>query len=283
MKKNLLTLFICMLFGGIYAQVPLPYSQDFESTLFPPTGWQTFPIGSPINWVRDTTASGYGIGIACTSFDNYNTPAGSYYGIRLPSMNFSTVTQPYIRFDIAYAQRMAGGSDIFGLWWSNNGSSNWQNLQNYSGSNLATAPPTPILFVPSASQWQTKTLSLASLAGLPFVRLAIEDDCNHGNKIYFDNVIVFDSATVGIDGINNPDQFQVYPDPFSSFINIVSNSNQKIIRAELFNSIGILAASINKEHSIFIFENLSHLSEGIYLLKIYSENGTTINRKIMKR
>lgn len=284
MKKNLLTLIACFMFSRICAQITLPYSQDFETATFPPTGWQTFPIGSPINWIYDTSVSGYGIGTACTSFDNYNTPAGSYYGIRLPSMNFSAVTQPYIRFDIAYAQRVAGGSDIFGLWWSNNGTSNWQNIQNYSGATLATAPPTTNLFVPTPSQWQTKTRSLASLAGLPFVRLAIEDDCNHGNMIYFDNVIVFDSAATGINNVIGKDQLLIYPAPFFSFINIVSNAGQKISKAELYNSIGIqVASSINKEHSIFKFENLAGLPAGIYLLKIYSENKPIDYRRVLKQ
>src|ERR1041384_2914405 len=243
MKINLLSIILTTICLSSYAQVPIPYSQDFEATTFPPTGWQTFPFGSPINWLRDTTASGYGIGTACTSFDNFNTAAGSYYGIRLPSMNFTNVSQPYIRFDIAYAQRTGTSSDIFGLWWSNNGSSNWQNIVNYSGATLTTAPPTSNLFVPTPSQWQTKTRSLLSLAGLPYVRLAIEDDCNHGNKIYFDNVIVFDSATVGINESTILNQFYVNPDPFYSVINIVSGSQQKIYKAELFNMMGSVVFS----------------------------------------
>ncbi|HKR04162.1 MAG TPA: T9SS type A sorting domain-containing protein [Bacteroidia bacterium] len=281
MKKIiLLVLVINLVSARSYSQVP--YSQDFEFTTFPPTGWQTFPIGSSINWVRDTTASGYGIGTACTSFDNYNTPAGSYYGIRLPSMNFTSVTQPYMRFDIAYAQRPNSASDVFGLWWSPNGSSGWQLLINYSGPTLITAPPTSNLFVPTATQWQTKTRSLATLAGLPYVRLAIEDDCYHGNKIYFDNVIVFDSATVGITEIYNSNQLMISPNPFHDFINIIPGSHQKIRKAELYNVIGSLTASVENENSVLTFEHLSELKQGIYFVKIYLDNGTTYSQKIRK-
>jgi hypothetical protein len=282
MKKNLLTLLINLIFAGTYAQVPLPYSQNFEGTTFPPTGWQTFPIGSPVNWVRDTTASGYGTGTACTSFDNFNTSSG-YYGIRLPSMNFTNVTLPYIRFDIAYAQRPGTGSDIFGLWWSNNGSSNWQNIINYSGANLVTAPPTASLFVPTPAQWQTKTRSLISLAGLPYVRLAIEDDCYHGNKIYFDNVIVFDSATVGVNEIYNSNQPVIVPNPFHSFINIVFDSPRKIIKAKIYTIAGLLAASAEKNGPVLKFENLSGLPSGIFILKIEMPGEKPVYRKIIKQ
>ncbi|MEO5569553.1 MAG: T9SS type A sorting domain-containing protein [Bacteroidia bacterium] len=280
MKQILPAIFFSMLFMESYAQ--LPYSQDFEATTFPPTGWQTFPIGSPINWEHDATVSGYGIGTACTSFDNFNTPAGSYYGIRLPIMNFTSVSQPYIRFDIAYAQRINSASDIFGLWWSPNGTSGWQNLINYSGASLVTAPATSVLFVPTASQWQTKTRSLSSLAGLPLVRLAIEDDCNHGNKIYFDNVIVFDSATVGINEIIYSNQLHVYPDPFSSFITIIPDEAQTIYRAGLYDITGSLVAAIEESNRIFRVENLSGLPEGIYFLRLDIQNEKPLFRKLIK-
>ena len=220
------------------AQVALPYSQDFEATSFPPLGWQTFPIGSSTNWILDNTVSGYGIGSACISFDNYNTVAGTYFGIRLPAMDFTNISDPYIRFDVAYAQRIGTGSDVFGFWWSNNGSSNWQNIINYSGSNLSTAPSTSNLFVPTPGQWQTKTLSISTLAGLPFVRLAIEDDCNHGNKIYIDNIIVFDSTTnVGINENNSYDQAMIYPNPTNDKFYIKGISSYPI-NVALINSLG---------------------------------------------
>jgi|GEM_PF-4757109 len=282
MKKIIHILLICLVSSRSYSQVPLPYSQDFEGTTFPPTGWQTFPIGSPINWIRDTTVSGYGIGAACTSFDNYNTAAGSYYGIRLPSMNFSAVTLPYIRFDIAYAQRTGTGSDIFALYWSPNGSSGWTFITSYSGSTLVTAPPTSNLFVPTSSQWQTKTRSLSSLAGLSYVRLAIEDDCNHGNKIYFDNVIVFDSATVGINEIYNSNNPVISPNPFNDFIT-VTEGKVKIRKAELYNVIGSLMASEESKNSSITFHHLAELKKGIYLLKIYMEGGNVYSQKISRQ
>ncbi len=283
MKKKLLALLICLSCINAHAQILPPYSQDFETATFPPTGWQTFPVGSFINWERDTTSSGYGTGTACTSFDNYNTAAGSYYGIRLPSMNFSNVSQPYIRFDIAYAQRPAASSDIFGLWWSNNGSSNWLNIVNYSGVTLTTAPATSGLFVPTAAQWQTKTRSLSSLAGLSFVRLAIEDDCSHGNKIYFDNVIVFDSSTVGLNELLFSNQMLIFPDPFGSFITISSGSKQTIFRAYLYNIMGSIVASAEQTGLNLRIENLSGLPEGIYFLRLDMQDGKTFFKKIIKQ
>jgi len=270
MKNNMLVFLfvICSLYAS--AQISPPYSQDFETSLFPPSGWQTFPIGSSINWQYDTTASAYGVGTACISFDNYNTVAGSYYGIRLPPMQFDLVLNPYIRFDVAYAQRTGAASDIFGIWWSNNGSSNWQNISNYSGNSLTTATSTANLFVPSPGQWQTKTLSLSGLAGLPYVRLAIEDDCNHGNKIYIDNIVVFDSLpNVKVNEVHNTDQLVIFPNPVANEINIQNNSAQEI-QFSLYNSIGkIILEKTFSNNTITI--NISDFASGTYFYKLKSE------------
>lgn len=269
--KNISLAFLFML-CSIYtnAQISPPYSQNFETSAFPPSGWQTFPLGSSINWQYDTTASGYGIGSACISFDNFNTTAGSYYGIRLPAMSFDSVLNPYIRFDIAYAQKTGTGSDIFGIWWSNNGSSNWQNVINYSAGSLATASSTTSLFVPSVGEWQTKTLSLSSLAGLPYVRLAIEDDCNNGNKIYFDNVLVFDSSTnVNVNEISNANQLLLFPNPAGHEINVLNNSTLPI-QLSLYNCLGeriLEKVLFDKLNTI----NISDYSEGSYFYTLSSE------------
>lgn len=280
MKPLLLATALMGMIGSALAQTPLPYSQDFEDPTFPPIGWQTFASSSP-NWVRDTNASGYGIGEACTSFDNFNTPAGSYHGIRLPSMSFTGVTQPYIRFDIAYAKKPTGSSDQFGLYWSDNGTSNWQSIVNYSGANLITAPDTADPFVPTPSQWETKTRSLSSLAGEPFVRLAIEDNCSNGNMMYFDNVIVFDSASSsGIANVLEPNAL-IYPNPFGSSISVTANSGQRIAAAELVTATGAIATMVEANDAVLTIE-ASALPPGVYFLRLYSDDGSVENRKVVK-
>jgi hypothetical protein len=279
-KSLVILIMICSIY--VNAQISLPYSQDFEASTFPPSGWQTFPIGSPLNWEWDTTASSYGIGSACISFDNYTTAAGSYYGIRLPPMLFDVVTNPYIRFDVAYAQRTGAASDILGIWWSNNGSSNWQSIINYSGINLSTAPSTANIFVPTAGQWQTKTLSLSFLAGLPYVRLAIEDNCNNGNKIYLDNVVVFDSiTTISVDEVDNSKKVVLYPNPGNDQLNILKNSSEHV-QFTLFNSLGNTICEktlFGRNTSI----DISTYSKGIYFYELSSEIELLKKGKLIKQ
>ncbi len=279
-KLSLSLFMMCSIFSN--AQLTPPYSQDFETGIFPPSGWQTFPIGSPINWLHDTTASAFGIGSACISFDNYNTASGSYYGIRLPPMMFDNTTNPYIRFDIAYAQRTGASSDVFSIWWSNNGSSNWQNIISYSSSTLTTAPSTANLFVPTSTQWQTKTLSISSLAGLPYVRLAIEDGCFGGNKIYIDNVEVFDSLpNVSVKELFNASQLIVFPNPIVNEINVRNNSTQPI-QFSLYNYLGELILEKNLVDNTSTI-NISDYSKGAYFYKLNSGEELIKQGKIIKQ
>jgi len=282
MKNKLLTILLAFCSISVTAQISLPYSQDFETSLFPPTGWQTFPIGSSINWQYDTTVSAYGIGSACISFNNYTTAAGSYYGIRLPAMNFNLVSNPYIRFDVAYAQRTGASSDIFGLWWSNNGSSNWQNIINYSGGSLSTATSTANLFVPTPVEWQTKTLSLSSLAGLPYVRLAIEDDCFNGNKIYIDNIEVFDSLpNVNVKELSATIRPLVYPNPAINEL-FIQNNSAGPIHFLLYNSIGeIVFEKTLIDHRSII--NVLDYPKGLYFYILKSETEPMKSGSIYKQ
>jgi hypothetical protein len=184
----------------------LPYFQDFESSTFPPAGWETFPVGYPTyNWAR-STVSAYGKGNGSLFYNAFEVPADSigkiYRGIRLPVMDFTGVTNPYVRFDLAAAARfgLVSVTDTFGWWWNVNDSNGWNNggwklIQNYAGDDLMTGGITSTAFVPTATQWKTVTLPVTIVANKPMLRLAVEDDFMGGNNIYLDNILVFDSAT----------------------------------------------------------------------------------------
>lgn len=281
-SKTMKTLALAFMIGGLVtgsAQTTLPYFQDFENPTFPPTGWQTFPIGSPDNWERDTV-SGYGLGTACTSFDNYNIASG-YYGLRLPWMDFTNVNLPCIQFDIAYAKRPTGNPDAFGFWWSNNGTSNWQSLGNLASNLMITAPDTADPFVPTATQWATRTLCFATLAHRPYVRLAFEDVSANGNLIYIDNVSVFDSAPSGLGNALSPTTV-VSPIPFSSSITADAGDGEIISRAELFSFAGNKVAAVEPVASRVTLDGLSDLPAGIYVLRLTTDAGQSQDCKVVK-
>jgi hypothetical protein len=269
MKTRLLLLAIILLSIHGFGQVSLPYFLDFENATFPPAGCQLVPSGSPA-WERNTSASGYDVGTASLSFDNFNTVSGSY-SFRLPSMNFTGIPKGYIRFDVAYAEKNVGVSDNLALSFSNNGTTNWQVLQNYSGNLLATSLATTAPFVPVLNDWRTTLYPLQFVANMPYVMLAFQDDCANGNFLYLDNIIIFDSAAVGIENMDFDNGIYLYPNPVVNELNIRFKNIPSLYSIEVSDILGnhIISKQLQgKNNSI----DVSELAKGVYVYMIFSEN-----------
>jgi hypothetical protein len=262
----------------IYGQDPLPYFQDFEGSTFPPAGCDTNSNGSGVNWTLNNNASAYGIGTSCMSFDNFNTVSGSFE-FRLPPLSFTSETHPYIRFDVAYAEKVLGISDTLQVWWSPNGTTNWQNLQNYEGNSLATSPFTPNVFVPVPTDWRTVLFPLTYVVNVPYVRLCLTNGCSNGNMLYVDNIMIFDSSLTAVD------------DPETSYWNINMNpvsqllSVNSLIAADHSSEIIIYSISGKESlHKTFFRTtdiDLSLFPDNIYMYSVFSKN-KSVSGKFVK-
>jgi len=71
---------------------------------------------------------------------------------------------------------------------------------------------------------------------------------------------------------------QIYPNPSSDLIFIKSNHNL-IEKIEIYNSIGQINKSVVSDFKTL---DISELSDGIYILRIYAKNGI-LNKKIIKK
>lgn len=73
-------------------------------------------------------------------------------------------------------------------------------------------------------------------------------------------------------------QISVYPNPVNSEV-FINSQNNVINKIEIFNSIGQTVKTIN---SGFDMVSVSDFAPGVYLIKLYSEDGT-ISKKIIKK
>jgi len=161
--------------------------QDFEGTVFPPTGWSLLAIsGTTSFWSRVTTCSGFGIGTAAAKYNYYgSTPAGNTEAVVSPVFTPS-VAGDLLVFDVAHA---AYSTEDDQLWVevSADGGTTWAALDTLHGNvvgDFSTAPAQTGAFVPTASQWATKTYSLP--VGTNKVRLKAVS--GYGNNGYIDNI-----------------------------------------------------------------------------------------------
>ncbi|CAN5401951.1 hypothetical protein BH09BAC1_BH09BAC1_09060 [soil metagenome] len=172
----------------------LPVSQDFQATTFPPTNWQLLNYDNTVTWARKTGVGGYtvGSGAASAFVDNYNyNAAGSQDLLLMPSVTFVGVTNGRLTFDYAYAQYTGTGgtaSDSLLVVVSIDCGQTFYLLQKKGGTQLATRTATGTAFTPTATQWKTDTISLASLVGQQNVQIGFINQTGYGNNLYIDNI-----------------------------------------------------------------------------------------------
>lgn len=176
--------------------------QDFEGSIFPPTGWSLVGSGSAF-WARTTDASGYGIGTGSALADFYGIGAGSQFSLITPVFPPAEAGDS-LKFDHAYATYTTE-NDQLQISTSTNGGTTWTTLVTLAGGvsgPLVTAPPTTAVFVPTASQWATKRYALP--VGTNKVRfLGISA---YGNELYLDNIQVGSpyQNDVGVSSVDAP-------------------------------------------------------------------------------
>ncbi|TVZ58633.1 putative secreted protein (Por secretion system target) [Flavobacteriaceae bacterium MAR_2010_105] len=86
-------------------------------------------------------------------------------------------------------------------------------------------------------------------------------------------------ATASVDDSNIKDNIRAYPNPAKNLINISNTNGLKFSKIEILN---VLGKSIIKEHPESEAINISHLSDGIYFLRIQDDLGKQATFKIKK-
>ncbi len=99
----------------------------------------------------------------------------------------------------------------------------------------------------------------------------------NGTVYFFNNATSCDNTTLGIDDFNQ-DQIVLYPNPSSSKI-FIKSQEDPVTKVELYSLLGENVITVNNNVESI---DISDLVSGIYLLKIFTANGTTV-KKIIKK
>lgn len=239
----------------------LPYTQDFEGA-FPPNCW-TIVSFNEITWE------------ASTNIDNGSTTAFCTYSTTLQDeklitegFDFTGNTNIVMTFDFVASYTYVTNPDV----------NEQYDLRIYTSIDGGeTFSTTPIFSLRDNqgvfTDWvETQaTIDLSSLAGQSDVKLMFNYYGTYGADLSIDNINI--SAGTGIE--ENAENISVYPNPANDMVNVEASS--LISNIEIFSisgqKIGEYAANGNNA-SI----NISSLSNGLYLMKINTENGV-INEK----
>ncbi|HNY02550.1 MAG TPA: S8 family serine peptidase, partial [Bacteroidales bacterium] len=173
-----------------------PFREKLDLTPFPPACWTTNIVSGAFYWIRSTLASGYGTGSSSAYAGFYHQSVGSVYDLKTMYFDISSLSAPVLRFDYAYATYV-NEVDEMDVYFSVDHGVTWSILLAMPGGIngiLNTGGSSVSSFVPTASQWGTRTLPLPSGTNMIKFR-AISA---YGNNLYLDNIRVMDNAPVSI-------------------------------------------------------------------------------------
>lgn len=91
---------------------------------------------------------------------------------------------------------------------------------------------------------------------------------------FYGQELTFQTWTTGVDEASNA--WNVYPNPASSLVNI---EGEKMQRVEVYNAVGqVVVAQEVSDNAVQL--NAKEWSNGVYFVRIYSESGQVVNKKV---
>ena len=186
--------------------------QGFEAATFPPTGWSLQYTGT-LYWER-SAVGGYGTSAGSAIFRFYEAPELETQSLLTPAFT-ATVAGDSLSFDHAYATFQTEVDSLV-IEASTDGGTNFTRVVALAGgtnvgTGMVTAPPSFSSFVPTSSQWASKSYALP--VGANKIRFTAKSA--YGNNLYLDNIKVSQllANDVGVAGILNPRYFINLPFP----------------------------------------------------------------------
>jgi hypothetical protein len=268
--------------GG--AGAPVPFIEDFQNS-FPTTNWSLVNPNNDITWEKNVSFGGYGQSSSCVWMDNFSFPSNP--GKRkdafvTESYDFSALTHPQLKFDVAYAQFSAARADSLNIYYSLDCGSNWIKIWNQKGANLASVTTNQtVLFTPSSSEWKTVSVPLMNIAGQSKVSFKFENVCGWGNALYIDNINVENNIGLGT-GETLKTDIKVFPNPSSNLVALRLPAAHPFNSVRVLNNVGELVYESILSDNSHIF-SVANLSAGVYFIHLQGSNATQTEKLIISK
>jgi len=257
---------------------PIPYSENFDSGIFPPGDLSINNLDGGITWGLDSAASvspNYSIKI-----NNFiNTNFGSADEIVLPYLDFTpfsgTGTIVFMTFKWAYARSDPSFSDEMIVLLSTDCGVNFDQIYYRTGNALVTGPTQTTPFIPNDTEWKSATIPLNQYLTEQYVQVKIVNVTDGGNNLYIDNINIGELPT-NVETIEKEKEVNIYPNPASNNVFLVFSDNVDEVTINIYNTVGklVLSQTTNQQKNVSI--SVEHLPEGIYYLE--SKRGELISR-----
>jgi hypothetical protein len=181
--------------ANFYVQevLPVPSTQGFEATTFPPTGgWRVINPDNATTWARSTLAAKTGVGSMRIDLFNY-AATGQLDMLTTPNIALAGLDSLNVSFEVAYAQYGAANSDTLEVLYSTDCGVTWLPTgYRKGGQDLKTtaAQFVTAAFTPTAAQWRNEKLPAISTCNFSAgtIMYGFRAKNGYGNNMYIDDI-----------------------------------------------------------------------------------------------
>jgi hypothetical protein len=251
-----------------------PISQNFTVSAFPYANYYVNSTSNN-NWTRATANTG------CIKYDNFNYASGSKGNVHLAPVNMTSLTSSTMTFDVAY-RSYSTQSDKLEVFVSTNCGSTWTSVYTKSGSTLSTGAAQTTAFTPTASEWRTETVNLASYASATNLIIKFVATSAYGNNLYVDNINL--AGSLAVTELDEK-EFTIFPNPASDVINVAfeaKNTNYQVLVSDLSGRQVVSTNYSNLAGAQSIAVPVSELVSGSYFVTILSEGVSYTKQVVIK-
>ncbi len=267
---------------------PLPYTETFESLIWPPVDITIDNPDGGITWELDTTAVQYA-GIASAKINNLiNTNYGQSDALLLPSFDFTTFSGiPYLSFRWAYAKSDPSYSDELIVLISTDCGVNFTQVFYKTGTAMTTGPTQTTPYIPdSTTIWKLANVSLSAYSTETNVIIKIVNVTDGGNNLYVDNINI-GSNVLGLNENELSENYlNIFPNPAKGEIFIEKSAvDFEINYIEILNASGkiIKQVPVNHSGSVIVVPIENEIPDGFYLMIITSGQNKYTKKLIINK
>ncbi len=261
-------------------------TEGFETTTFPPSGWDIVNNDSKGTWNRSLNASK--TGAASAMIDNYNNNnVGTKDDLRLPRVDLTGVDSAYLTFQVAAAvYSSVNGTntvwDTLEVLVSTDCGATYTSLYKKWGSSLITRTGTTTnAFLPAPTEWRKDSVNLINYISSGPILIAFRNTNGYENNIYLDDINLY---TITINPNLKAKGFMVTPSPTSGnmLVQFFPNpSNLKAIQVYSASGQKIIDKAAIGGNNYYQF-NISGAAAGIYYVRAVFGDKVLV-RKIVKQ
>ena len=268
----------------------LPFTEGFEGTTFPPTGWAINNPDGTDTWTKTTSA--YKTGAASIVMDNYtNSHIGQVDDIISPMLDLTSISNPSLAFQLAYKlytnpTSNPNYSDTLQVLISTDCGATYSSIYKKYNTNLATTTPTwaNSAFTPTASQWRQEVVSLSSYSAATGAFIKFRNISDYENFLFIDDINI--TSSTGINAQSAAQGINIYPNPSADgkFLVDIKKDEHSVQKLSVYDVLGNKVFEIKDNIPSGTYDmNLNNLSSGTYLVEIVKDNTTLFNKIIINK